>query len=105
MSQASKSTSQTIAVLEAGLSGMKERGHGTLGEKTLIDLWEPAIEQLKQNKLEPAILATLVENSKALVAMKGRAACLGEASIGQIDPGIMSSTYFFEALLESGCVK
>lgn len=105
MSQASTSTNQTIALLEAGLLGIKERGHATLGEKTLIDLWEPAIEQLKKNKLEAATLAVFVEKSKALVAMKGRAACLGEASIGQIDPGMMSSKYLFEALLESGCLK
>ncbi|MCS6723501.1 DAK2 domain-containing protein, partial [Proteus mirabilis] len=35
---------------------------------------------------------------------KGRASYLGERSIGHIDPGAMSSSYLFEAMIEAGVI-
>jgi len=42
----------------------------------------------------------MVEATKPLKATKGRAAYLGDRSIGHIDPGSMSTGYLFKALLD-----
>jgi len=91
--------------LEDGLTGMKQRGKAKLGEKTLIDVWEPVIEQMKQtDEANPEqIIETAkraAEKTKETMATKGRASYFKENSIGHIDPGAMSSSYLFLALAD-----
>lgn len=89
-------------ILLAGVEGIKNRGKSTVGEKTMIDVWTPAIEALKEQKLNNDLLLQAVENTKEMEAKKGRASYLGERSIGHIDPGAMSSYYLFASFLEAG---
>lgn len=91
--------------LEEALNGIKQRGRATLGEKTLVDVWEPVVNKLKQenNFQADLILNTAkaaMEKTKETMATKGRAAYFKENSIGHIDPGSASSFYLFEALAE-----
>lgn len=94
------SRDEIIELLEAGINSIKLRGKATLGEKTMVDLWIPAIERLKEGTLTPSVVDELVEATIPLKATKGRASYLGERSIGHIDPGSYSSGIMFKKLLE-----
>ncbi|WP_186577071.1 dihydroxyacetone kinase subunit DhaL [Aquibacillus kalidii] len=87
------------------LQGIKQRGKSTEGEKTLVDVWAPVVNffQKEQEVLPNALIncaSEAVEESKTIKATKGRAAYLGERSVGHLDPGSVSSFYLFESLAE-----
>jgi len=91
--------------LEEALNGMKKRGRATTGEKTLIDVWEPVVNELKESsQLDANVIQRTakeaMEKTENIQATKGRAAYFKEKSIGHIDPGSASSYYIFEALAE-----
>lgn len=102
MSKASKESTAAIPLLEAAIAGIKKRGKASQGEKTMLDLWIPAVADLTNGQLTNATIAKLAEETKDLKATKGRASYVGDRSIGHIDPGAMSSAYFFQALLKAG---
>lgn len=100
-----------LNLLKAALDGIKYRGKGTEGEKTMIDAVSPAITALEegissglsskevlQNSLNAAKAG--VEYTKTIKATKGRASYLGERSIGHQDPGATSFYYIFETIVE-----
>lgn len=87
-------------LLEAGIESIKKRGKAVRNEKTMVDLWEPAIERLRVGTLTPSTVDELVEATAPLKATKGRASYLGDRSIGHIDPGSYSSGLLFKKLLE-----
>lgn len=105
MMKASKESNDPEILLKAAIEGIKKRGNSTEGEKTMLDLWIPAVENLNNGTLNSATIDILVEKTKDLKATKGRASYLGDRSIGHIDPGAMSSAYFFESLLEAGVIN
>ena len=88
-------------VLEAGLEMIKKPGHAEAGEKTMVDVWHPVVEAVKQGQLTNDLIDQAVLSTKEVVATKGRASYVGERSIGHIDPGSYSSGLLFKALLES----
>ena len=102
MAKASKETADPEQILRAGIAGIQKRGKATLGEKTMLDLWIPAVEAIKTGTLTSELLTTLTDETKELIATKGRASYVGERSKGHIDPGAMSSNYLFESMLEAG---
>ncbi|MBM7689859.1 dihydroxyacetone kinase subunit L [Enterococcus ureilyticus] len=104
MAKAAATTSDVLPILEAGLAGIEKRGNSQPGEKTMLDEWAPALAAIKENKLTEATLESAVEATKDIVATKGRASYVGERSIGHIDPGAMSSMYFFQSLMEAGVI-
>jgi len=91
-----------VAMFEAGLSGIKERGKAQVGDKTMIDSMEPALNELKKALSEGRGLKEAIEAeannayngvlmTKDIAAKKGRASYLGERSIGHQDPGATSA--------------
>lgn len=91
--------------LEAALAGIKARGRGEVGEKTLIDVWAPVLELLEESPVFDGDQLEIrakdaAEKTEDLMATKGRAAYFKEKSLGHIDPGAMSSYYLFSALAE-----
>ncbi len=102
MSKASQTTEDACQILTEGLAGIKNRGKSSEDEKTMIDLWFPAIEKMQQGELTKEDLVTFVERTKDMEAKKGRASYLGERSIGHIDPGAASSQLLFESFMEAG---
>ncbi|MBU9712631.1 dihydroxyacetone kinase subunit DhaL [Evansella tamaricis] len=92
--------------LSAALEGIRSRGRAQLGDKTIVDVWEPVVDLMMSEgeNLNPDELIRLanekMEDTKDMEAKKGRAAYLGKRSIGHIDPGATSSMYLFEALAE-----
>ena len=95
-------------MFRAGLEGVQQRGKAQVGDKTMIDALQPAVEALeaaaKQNlsigdALEAARNAAEVGMKKTveMQANRGRASYLGPRAIGHQDPGATSLYYMIEA--------
>lgn len=90
-------------MVQEALEGLKQRGKAEVGEKTMIDVWSPVAEAVKEEGTwEPVkwkeAAETAMEATESLQATKGRASYLKERSVGHLDPGAVSSFYLFEAL-------
>lgn len=93
-----------VDALQAGLDMIVKRGKAAPGEKTMVDVWTPVIEDVKNGRLTEESINHYVEATEGLLATKGRASYVGERSIGHIDPGSYSSGLLFKALLEAEVV-
>jgi dihydroxyacetone kinase-like protein len=100
-----------MSMLEAALEGVKSRGKAVVGEKTMVDAIEPALEALKKAVAEGASTREAMDlavkaaeegvaYTKTIIAKKGRASYLGERSIGHEDPGAMSSYVILKTIAE-----
>jgi dihydroxyacetone kinase-like protein len=96
-------------VLAAALASVKDLGTASLGDKTMVDALEPAVETLKSRIADGESLAQAVDAAAAaaeagmratipLQARKGRASYLGERSVGHQDPGATSTALIMRAL-------
>lgn len=94
-------TGDLADALQAGLDMIVKRGKATVGEKTMVDVWTPVIEDLKNHSLTAEKIDQYVTATEALLATKGRASYVGERSVGHIDPGSYSSGLLFKAMLEA----
>lgn len=101
MSMTAKNSDDLGEILTAGLDKIKQRGKAETGEKTMIDMWTPAIETIKADNYDTQILDQAREDIIALKATKGRASYYGERSIGEMDPGAESSYYLFKAIFSN----
>lgn len=101
-------TQGVVAMLEACLDGVLQRGGAVAGDKTMVDAWAPAAEAAAAaangggGPVEVLRAATRAaregaEASAGLTAVKGRASFLGERSVGVADPGAMSTVLIVEA--------
>lgn len=97
--------------LDAGLTGIMERGKAEPGDKTMVDALSPAVDAMEAVIKSRGDLATAVTSARdaaaagrdatvPLVARKGRASYLGERSAGHMDPGAVSMALLFDALAE-----
>ncbi len=102
---------ETIGMLRAAIDGIKQRGQSDLGDKTLLDALEPAVDTLEReldagSSSHDAVVraaATARERAEAtteMIAKKGRAAYTGERSIGTLDAGAVAVAVMFERLAE-----
>ncbi|MBW7983128.1 dihydroxyacetone kinase subunit DhaL [Enterobacillus tribolii] len=100
---------ELIQMLKEGTEGIVARGKAEPGDKTMCDVWWPAIAALEAaadrgDTLPQALDAALAEAQRALEgtipmqARKGRASYLGERSIGHQDPGATSAMLMIQAL-------
>jgi len=100
---------QLVEVLAAALASVKDLGTASLGDKTMVDALEPAVETLKAKVAEGVPVAQAVDAAAAaaeagmratipLQARKGRASYLGERSVGHQDPGATSTALILRAL-------
>ncbi len=89
-------------MLKEALTQIKKRGNAKLGDKTMVDALEPAVNELtagvKNNlslsqafKNAAAKAREGSDNTKNLVSKRGRSKNLGERSVGYIDAGSMST--------------
>jgi phosphoenolpyruvate---glycerone phosphotransferase subunit DhaL len=97
--------------LDAGLTGIMERGKAEPGDKTMVDALSPAVDAMEAVIKSGGDLAAAVTSARAaaaagrdatvpLVARKGRASYLGERSVGHMDPGAASMSLLLDALAE-----
>jgi dihydroxyacetone kinase-like protein len=100
-----------IALFEAGLEGVLQRGKAELDDKTMVDALTPGLNAMKQALADGADLAEILQKGTAaaeegmkntipLQAKKGRASYLGERSIGHQDPGATSSYLMIKTAAE-----
>lgn len=100
-----------IAMFEAGVEGIKQRGKAELEDKTMIDAWMPALNAMQAAAERGASIAEMMaqataaaqqgmESTTPLQARKGRASYLGERSIGHQDPGATSTHMMLKAAAE-----
>lgn len=96
------------ALFVQGLEGLKARGKAEVGDKTMIDAWQPAVEALCRARSEGKSVKQMLEAAAdaaeqgrdatiPLIARKGRASYLGERSKDHQDPGATSSAFLFRA--------
>lgn len=99
-------------ILKASIDGIKMRGKGYKGDKTMLDALIPAYEEVCYGvKNNLSVLNTLknsvdaarngVEYTKLIAARKGRASYLGDRSIGHQDPGATSSLMILEVVFDT----
>ena len=102
------SAEDVAEALEAALGGIKQRGKAEVGDKTIVDALEPAVEAAKgaassgegADEVFRAAADAAGEGSEAtvpLTARKGRASYLGARSAGHMDPGARSTHLLLDA--------
>jgi dihydroxyacetone kinase-like protein len=100
---------QLVEILAAALASVKDLGTASLGDKTMVDALEPAVETLREGLAAGDSLGQALDASAAaaeagmratipLQARKGRASYLGERSVGHQDPGATSTALIMRAL-------
>lgn len=80
--------------IAAMAEGIEQRGKGAAGQKTMLDAWLPAAEAARSGAPAAEIAAAAqrgAASTKDMVATLGRAARLGERSLGHPDPGAVSA--------------
>ena len=100
---------ELVEALAAALASIKDLGTAAVGDKTMVDALEPAVDALRSGlanggSLEEALHAAAraaEDGMRATVpiqARKGRASYLGERSVGHQDPGATSTALIIRAL-------
>ena len=107
------SPEDVIAMLRASITGIMARGGASLGEKTLLDALVPATDALEASISDPAmqgdhavaalqhaadVATKAAEETKSMLAMRGRAAYTGERSIGSVDAGATAVGVILQAI-------
>jgi dihydroxyacetone kinase-like protein len=103
---------EMVRAIEAFVDAVKQRGGAQRGDKTMVDVWEPAVAYLTERLAAGVPFAQAVQEvakqaagwadaTQPLVAKKGRAAYLGPRSQGHIDPGSYSTALWWQALAEA----
>lgn len=98
------------------LENIKKRGRANLGDKTMIDSYEPAVRGLQESvKRGDSLVEGLknafeeaqrgVEKTKEYKASKGRAESYGDQSLGIPDPGAVSVSVIFKAMYEYAAMQ
>ena len=107
--QASFDGPQLVDVLAAALASVKDLGTASVGDKTMVDAFEPAVDTLRARLESGASLDDALDvaagaaedgmrSTIPLQARKGRASYLGERSVGHQDPGATSTALIIRAL-------
>lgn len=98
--------------LRAGVGGIQARGKAEVDDKTMYDVWAPAVDAYDTcvaagGDVAAGVRAAVEAATAAadrivpLVARKGRASYLGERSAGHPDPGAASSLLLLEAAVRT----
>jgi dihydroxyacetone kinase-like protein len=105
------STDDVIAMLRASVTGIMQRGEASLGDKTLLDALVPAIDSLEESFSKPIedggvaalqqaadVAVKAAEDTKGMLAMRGRAAYTGERSRDSVDAGATAIGVILQAI-------
>jgi dihydroxyacetone kinase-like protein len=101
-----------VALFQAGVDGIQQRGKAALGDKTMLDAWLPAVDAMRRALEGGGGLTEVLDRgtaaaeagAQAAVAMqarKGRGSYLGERSIGHPDPGAISVHMLLKAAADA----
>ena len=96
-----------VALFQAGVEGLQQRGKAERGDKTMMDAWFPAVDAMKAALEAGSGLGDILDQGaaaadagvKATIAMearKGRGSYLGERSVGHQDAGATAVALLFK---------
>lgn len=102
------------AIVKGIADGVRERGKGQRGDKTMLDAWIPAAEAgavaVRRSESAAQMWREIVAaaeagaaSTRSMVASKGRAARLGERALGHLDPGAISAVVILKAMATTFC--
>ena len=101
------SAEDAAEAIDAALGGVKQRGKAEVGDKTIVDALQPAVEAAKEAAGEGSVAAVLraaagaakegAESTVPLTASRGRASYLGARAEGHQDPGATSTYMLLDA--------
>ncbi|MBP2630837.1 MAG: dihydroxyacetone kinase, phosphoprotein-dependent, subunit [Firmicutes bacterium] len=101
-----------VAMGQAAVQGVMDRGQSKVGDKTMLDALAPAVEALRVAQIAGQSLAEAniaayqatiegVEKTKAMQSVHGRAAYYNEKSIGHPDSGAVAVMFIFKGIRQS----
>jgi dihydroxyacetone kinase-like protein len=101
---ASPNSADFCRALAAAVAAMKARGKSDVGQKTMLDVLAPIVDELKTGQFDTCVIRQkarrLAEATIPLKATRGRASFLGDRSIGHMDPGARSSELIIDAVCD-----
>jgi phosphoenolpyruvate---glycerone phosphotransferase subunit DhaL len=101
-----------VALFQAGVEGIQQRGKAALGDKTMLDALLPAVDAMRSALEAGSGLTEILERGAAageagmratisMPARKGRASYLGDRSIGHQDAGATGSYLLLKAAADA----
>jgi dihydroxyacetone kinase-like protein len=101
-----------VALFQAGVDGLQQRGKAALGDKTMMDAWLPAVDAMRGALEAGGGQAEILEKGAAaaeagmratisMQARKGRGSYLGERSVGHQDAGATATHMLLKAAAEA----
>jgi dihydroxyacetone kinase phosphoprotein-dependent L subunit len=102
-----------VECLRAAIAGIMARGGASLGDKTLLDALAPATDSLEASFADPATAADhgvaavqraadvavkAAEDTKGMLALRGRAAYTGDRSRDSVDAGATAIGVILQAI-------
>ena len=110
--KAELTSEDAIAMLRASIEGIKKRGNSDLGDKTLLDALEPAVDELEKSlgagddanvaiRKSAVVARERAEATREMLAKRGRASYTGERSIGTLDAGAVAVAVMFEQVADT----
>ena len=101
-----------VALFQAGVEGLQQRGKAVLGDKTMLDALIPAVDAMRgaleagsdQTEILERGAAAAEAGVRATITMqarKGRGSYLGERSVGHQDPGATGSYLLIKAAADT----
>ena len=96
--KAELAAADVVALFQAGVEGLQQRGKAELGDKTMLDALIPAVDAMRGALDAGSGLTEILDRGAAaaeagaratitMQARKGRGSYLGERSVGHQDPG------------------
>jgi dihydroxyacetone kinase-like protein len=100
-----------VALFQAGVEGLQQRGKAERGDKTMMDAWLPAVDAMRSALEAGSGLTEILEQgaaaaeagmkaTTAMQARKGRGSYLGERSVGHQDAGATAISMLFKTTAE-----
>lgn len=89
-------------LLIAMSEGVAHRGKANVGDKTMFDVWNPVAIAAQNGAFSEEIIEIAniaMKKTAGMTAKLGRAARLGERSVGHIDPGSASAAMIIAIIL------
>ena len=99
------SKARVVEACDDAIAVIKKLGRSDVGQKTMLDVLVPALDELRGIEEVPALAAVRERAHGAaietipMIARRGRASFLGERSCGHMDPGARSS----EVVIAAAC--
>jgi phosphoenolpyruvate---glycerone phosphotransferase subunit DhaL len=96
-----------VTMAQQAIPAITKRGKSEVGDKTVLDALVPSVAALEANPSDAGFAEMIaaarrgIDDTTAGVSRKGRAAWLGERTIGHPDPGATAYLRFLEALQQA----